>query len=95
MSNEASGVCIVEGVIFDATTKRGIPFAAVVMKINGVNAGGATTDFNGKYRIDPPRGVPIHATLTATYTGYEPGHATVELRAGLVTQNFALVWRRD
>ena len=95
MSNEASGVCIVEGVIVDATTKAAIPFAAVVMKINGVDAGGATTDFSGRYRIDPPPGVPIHATLTVTYTGYEPGHATVELQAGLVTRNFALVWRRD
>jgi hypothetical protein len=47
-----------------------IPFANVVLESGGIQAGGATSDFDGNYTIKPIS--PGTYTLKATYIGYQP-----------------------
>jgi outer membrane receptor protein involved in Fe transport len=43
----------IRGTITDATTGEPIPFANIIAEKNGVQEGGASTDFDGKYSIKP------------------------------------------
>ena len=57
-----------KGVIKDKDTGEPIPFANVVLENGGTQVGGASTDFDGNYDINPiPPGT---YDLKATYVGY-------------------------
>lgn len=57
-----------KGRIFDKDTKESIPFANIVIELEGKQIGGANSDFDGKYIIKPiPPGT---YDLRATYVGY-------------------------
>ena len=57
-----------KGVITDKTTGESIPFANVVLESGGVQIGGASSDFDGNYDINPiPPGT---YDLKATFVGY-------------------------
>ena len=65
--SQASGT--LRGVIRDKTTKEPIPFANVVIEMNGVQAGGATSDFDGNYTIKPIN--PGRYDVRCSYVGYQ------------------------
>lgn len=59
-----------KGKVIDAETGEALPFANVVIKTEGDQIAGATTDFDGKYSLKPiPPGTYI---VQATYVGYQP-----------------------
>src|ERR1044072_4043334 len=60
----------INGKVIDKTTREGIPFAVVTVSLNGVNAGGTTTDLNGEFQIKPlSAGIYV---MKIQYTGYQP-----------------------
>jgi hypothetical protein len=81
MDSTASGI---SGIVADALTTQPIPFATVVVSVNGVRKGGATTDMNGKFLIKP-----LDAgfySLEATFTGYHPAELkSINVASGKVT----------
>jgi hypothetical protein len=59
-----------QGILTDQETKEPIPFANIVIELNGRQAGGTSTDFDGKYTIKPiPPGT---YSVKATTVGYRP-----------------------
>jgi outer membrane receptor protein involved in Fe transport len=58
-----------KGKVLDKANGEPIPFANVVVEQNGVQAGGATTDFDGNYFIKPLS--PGKYTVKASYVGYQ------------------------
>lgn len=58
-----------KGKIIDKETKEPIPFANVVIEQNGVQAGGATSDFDGNYTIKPIN--PGKYDVKTSYVGYQ------------------------
>lgn len=57
-----------QGKVIEKDTKEPIPFANIVLENGGTIVGGATSDFDGNYVINPiPPGT---YTLKATYVGY-------------------------
>lgn len=67
MNETASGI---SGIVADALTNQPIPFAKVIVAVNGVRKGGATTDMNGKFIIRLTG--PGLYNLEAGFTGYQP-----------------------
>lgn len=70
-----------KGKVTDKDTKEAIPFANVVVELNGVQKGGTTTDFDGFYTIKPLS--PGKYTIKATSVGYAP----TELRGIIVSSD--------
>jgi len=69
----------IKGKVIDKSTREGVPFAVVTVSMNGVTAGGTTTDLNGDFQIKPlAAGVYI---VKVQYTGYQP----VEIKNVLVS----------
>ena len=64
----------IQGKITDSSTGEGIPFANVVLDMNGNQKGGAQTDFNGNYSIKPI--TPGAYDIKVTYVGYQPSTTT-------------------
>src|ERR1041384_6043803 len=64
----------IQGKVVDKATGEALPFASVVAELNGNQAGGAQTDFDGKYTIKPLS--PGKYNIKATFVGY--GSAQVE-----------------
>ena len=60
----------IQGTITDQETGEPIPFANIVAERGGIQAGGATTDFEGRYSIRPIE--PGRYDIRATYVGYRP-----------------------
>jgi outer membrane receptor protein involved in Fe transport len=60
----------IQGTIIDKETGESIPFANIVAERGGVQVGGATSDFDGKYSIRPIE--PGRYDIRATYVGYRP-----------------------
>jgi outer membrane receptor protein involved in Fe transport len=58
----------IKGKVLDKTTKEPLPFANVVVEINGSQAGGAQTDFDGNFTIKPLQ--PGKYNLKASFVGY-------------------------
>ncbi|MBE9467245.1 MAG: carboxypeptidase-like regulatory domain-containing protein [Bacteroidetes bacterium] len=57
-----------KGTVIDKSTKEPIPFANVVVELNGNMVGGGTSDFDGNYTIKPiPAGKFV---VKASYVGY-------------------------
>lgn len=59
-----------QGVITDSQTGEPIPFANIIAERGGTQAGGATSDYDGKYSIRPIE--PGRYDVKATYVGYKP-----------------------
>lgn len=60
----------IHGKITDKANGEGIPFSNIIVMLNGVQGGGATTDFNGNYAIKPLS--PGKYDVKVTYVGYQP-----------------------
>lgn len=60
----------IKGKVLDKTTKEPLPFANVVVEMNGAQAGGAQTDFDGNFTIKPL--TPGRYDLKASFVGYNP-----------------------
>ncbi|HPE86876.1 MAG: carboxypeptidase-like regulatory domain-containing protein [Bacteroidales bacterium] len=59
-----------KGQVLDAESKEPIPFANVVVMVDGIQKGGSATDFDGNYTIKPI--VPGRYDVIATVVGYQP-----------------------
>ena len=59
----------IKGTVTDKDTKAPIPFANVVVQVDGVQKGGCATDIDGNYTIKPLE--PGNYTLLATTVGYK------------------------
>jgi hypothetical protein len=57
-----------KGKVVDANTGEPLPFANIILESGGIQAGGATSDFEGNYTIKPIS--PGTYTLKATFVGY-------------------------
>ncbi len=58
-----------KGKVLDKETREAIPFANVVVELNGNLVGGSSTDFDGNYTVKPiPAG---KYTVKASYVGYK------------------------
>jgi outer membrane receptor for ferrienterochelin and colicin len=78
------------GRVTDANTGEPIPFANIVIELNGSTVTGGTTDFDGNFSIKPiPAG---KYDVVASYVGYAAVKVTnVQIPAGKITfQNFTL-----
>jgi len=78
------------GTVKDAATGEGIPFANVIIELNGQNITGGMTDFDGKFSIRPiAAGV---YDVKASFIGYQTLQINgVRVMAGRITfQDFAL-----
>ena len=79
-----------KGVVTDKDTGEAIPFANVVLYVDSIVYGGASSDFDGKYIIEPI--TPGNYTLQITYLGYE----TIQIseihieKEQLQTRNFGM-----
>ncbi|MBL0343479.1 MAG: TonB-dependent receptor [Bacteroidetes bacterium] len=69
----------IKGKVMDKATKEPLPFANVIVEINGSQAGGAQTDFDGNFTIKPL--VPGKYNLKASFVGY----SSVEITGVLVS----------
>ena len=59
----------IKGTIMDATNNDHIPFANVILSKDGIQVGGATSDFDGNYVIRP---IPAGSyTLKVAFVGYD------------------------
>lgn len=58
----------IRGKVLDRASKEPLPFASVVAELNGAQAGGAQSDFNGEFTIKPLQ--PGAYTLKVSYVGY-------------------------
>ncbi|MBL7925950.1 MAG: carboxypeptidase-like regulatory domain-containing protein [Bacteroidia bacterium] len=57
-----------KGKVLDATSNEPLPFANVIVELNGAQAGGSQTDFDGEFTIKPL--IPGKYTIKASYIGY-------------------------
>jgi len=64
----------IKGKVLDKATKEPLPFANVVVEINGSQAGGAQTDFDGNFTIKPL--VPGKYSLKSSFVGYTGAEVT-------------------
>ncbi|MFZ9943539.1 MAG: carboxypeptidase-like regulatory domain-containing protein, partial [Bacteroidia bacterium] len=69
----------IKGKVLDKTTKEPLPFANVIVEINGSQAGGAQTDFDGNFNIKPLQ--PGRYNIKASFVGY----TAVEITGVLVS----------
>lgn len=60
----------IKGRVVDKATKEGVPFANVIVTLNGVMSGGAQTDLDGNFTIKPL--APGKYNVKASYVGYQP-----------------------
>ena len=58
------------GKVLDKDTKEPVPFVNIIIELGGTQAGGASSDFDGKYTIKPI--TPGKYDLKATFVGYKP-----------------------
>jgi len=70
-----------QGKVFEKGTREPVAFANIVLEIGGTVVGGATSDFNGNYVINPIP--PGRYDLKATFVGYNP----VTVRGMVITGN--------
>lgn len=73
-----------KGKLFDSETQEPIPFANIVLEIDGTQIGGTSSDFDGNYTIKP---IPPGAfDLKVTSIGYEPSFISrVHIKEGKIT----------
>lgn len=73
----------VTGTVLDERSKEALPFVNVILRQDGKTVGGATTDFDGNFSVDLPKG---RYDLLISFIGYE-GYA---LPGVLVPQDLPL-----
>jgi hypothetical protein len=59
-----------QGKVYEKDSREPIPFANIVLENGGTVVGGATSDFDGNYVINPIP--PGKYDLKATFVGYNP-----------------------
>ncbi|MFN5323427.1 MAG: TonB-dependent receptor domain-containing protein [Bacteroidota bacterium] len=64
----------IKGKVLDKTTKEPLPFANVIVEINGSQAGGAQTDFDGNFTVKPLQ--PGRYNIKASFVGYTAAEVT-------------------
>jgi hypothetical protein len=64
----------IKGKVLDKASKEPLPFANVIVEINGSQAGGAQTDFDGNFTIKPLN--PGRYNLKASFVGYAGAEVT-------------------
>ncbi len=69
----------IKGKVLDKTTNEPLPFANVIVELNGTQAGGAQTDFDGNFTIKPLN--PGKYDLKASFVGY----SSAEVKGVLVS----------
>lgn len=69
----------IKGKVLDKVSKEPLPFANVIVELNGSQAGGAQTDFDGNFTIKPLN--PGRYNLKASFVGY----AAIEIKGVLVS----------
>lgn len=83
----------VTGTVLDERTKEALPFVNVVVRQDGKTVGGATTDFDGNFSVDLPKGRYDFEISSVGYERYDlPGVLvpqdlplkTIELKSGTV-----------
>ncbi len=87
-SGNMSGV--IKGKVIDKDTKEPIPFATVIAEINGNQAGGTTSDFDGNYTLKPLAAG--YYNMKLSFVGYQPMLMSgVNIRPNQITfQNFEM-----
>ncbi|PKP45974.1 MAG: hypothetical protein CVT94_16190 [Bacteroidetes bacterium HGW-Bacteroidetes-11] len=60
----------IKGKVIDKDTKEPIPFVTVVAEINGKQAGGTTSDFDGNYTLKPLAAG--YYNMKLSFVGYQP-----------------------
>jgi len=80
----------IKGKIIDKDTKEPIPFATVIAEINGKQAGGTTSDFDGNYTLKPLAAG--YYNMKLSFVGYQPMLMSgVNIRPNQITfQNFEM-----
>src|SRR5436190_23667211 len=80
----------IKGKVLDKTTNEPLPFANVIVELNGTQAGGAQTDFDGNFTIKPLQ--PGKYNLKITFVGYSPQEITNVLvkSDGITFQNVTM-----
>lgn len=66
-NNSKNGV--LKGKVVDKLNKEPIPFANIVIELNGIQYGGTTSDFDGNYTIKPI--TPGNYDIRCSYVGYQ------------------------
>jgi len=75
----------IQGTVKDVDKNEGIPFAAIVAKLNGLQQGGVTTDIFGDFTIKPL--TPGKYTIEVQYVGYPTKQITgVIVNANRITE---------
>jgi hypothetical protein len=69
VANAQIGQGGIKGKVLDKSNNESIPFANVIVELNGVQVGGATTDFDGNYHIKPLS--PGKYDVKASFVGYQ------------------------
>jgi len=64
----------IKGKVLDKNTKEPLPFANVIVEINGSQAGGAQTDFDGNFTVKPLQ--PGRYNIKASFVGYTAAEIT-------------------
>jgi outer membrane receptor protein involved in Fe transport len=64
----------IKGKVIDKATKEPLPFANVVVEMNGTQAAGGVTDFDGNFHIKPLQ--PGKYSVKATFVGYTAAEVT-------------------
>ncbi len=64
----------IKGKVIDKATNEPLPFANVVVELNGSQAGGGVTDFDGNFNIKPLQ--PGKYSLKASFVGYTAAEVT-------------------
>lgn len=59
-----------QGTVVDSKTGEPLPFVNIVIELNGRQAGGTATDFDGKFQFKPIN--PGKYNVKASFTGYKP-----------------------
>ena len=88
-AQQAQQAAVVSGRV---TSEGGAPVAAATVFITSLGAG-AQTGTDGRYTFTVPAArIPAEpVTITARLVGFTPASATITLRGGAITQDFALV----
>jgi len=72
-----------QGKVIDKVTKEPIPFTNIIIENKGTQAGGTSSDFDGKYTIKPI--TPGTYDVKASFLGYKPVQITgVPIRSGMI-----------
>lgn len=67
-----TGLGTIKGTVTDGETGEPVPFAKVVIRLNGVQKGAANTDFDGKFQINSVSAGSYDVEVSNSAEGYQP-----------------------